>query len=136
MNNHDPQIEFRPLVIPAFADAADAADFREMTHVRNLVYQEIYGNADESLTPAELLPRYKSDPDQTRHVWLAVYGGAVVGRVGLDIPHEDGSQAAFFLIELLAEFHGRGIGTAAYALLEQTARKVGRTTLAILEPAR
>ncbi len=36
MNDHpELDVEFRPLVVPATVDAADAADFVEMTRVRN-----------------------------------------------------------------------------------------------------
>ena len=42
---------------------------------------------------------------------------------------EDGSKIAFWLIELLREVWGRGIGSAAYALVERTARAHGRTVL-------
>jgi hypothetical protein len=45
---------------------ADAADFREFTRVRNLVYREIAGNDDDAMTPEELLPHYQ--PTRTRSV--------------------------------------------------------------------
>ena len=122
-------LEFRPLTIPTDVSAPDAADFIEMTRVRNAVYAEIGGTDDETLTAAELLPHYQPDPDQTRYMWAVVVGGVFVGRVGVDIPHETGSRAAYWLIELLASYHGRGIGTAAYTLVEETARTHQRTVL-------
>ncbi|MBP2419601.1 GNAT family N-acetyltransferase [Microbacterium imperiale] len=124
-----PQLELHPLHIPTDIDDADAADFREMTHVRNLVYREITGSTDEDLRPEELLPHYRPAPDEIRLIWVARWDGRIVGRVGLDLPLEDGSDTAYWLIELLAEFHGRGIGTAAYAVLERAARDHGRRTL-------
>lgn len=122
-------IEFRPLTIPTALGDADAADFIEMTRVRNAVYAEISGHHDDDYSAAELLPHYQPDPDETRHIWAVMVDGALVGRVGVDIPHESGSRSAYWLIELLASHHGRGIGTAAYKLVEQTARKHGRTVL-------
>ncbi len=121
--------EFRPLTVPASLDDAEAADFIEMTRVRNLVYREINGDADDDLRPDELLPHYRPAPDELRFVWVVIYEGRIVGRVGLDLPLEPGSVTAYWLIELLGEVHGRGIGTAAYALIERTARENGRSVL-------
>jgi len=122
-------LELRPLIIPASADAPDAADFVEMTRVRNIVYGEISGNRDEDLTPSELLPAYATTPDEIRHIWAVVLDGRIVGRAGLDIPLEKGSRVAYWLVELLRESWGRGAGSAAYALIERTAREHGRSVL-------
>jgi GNAT superfamily N-acetyltransferase len=122
-------LELRPLVIPASVDAADAADFREMTRVRNEIYAEISGDDDESLTAGELLPAYAPSPHEVRLVWVPVLGGRIVGRVGVDIPLEPGSRVAFWRVELLRAVSGRGIGAASYRLVEETARAHGRTVL-------
>jgi len=124
-----PGLEFRTLTIPSSMDADEAADFREYTRVRNLVYREIAGNDDDAMAPEELLPHYQSDPDEIRLAWAVVRDGAFIGRVGVDIPFEEGSRNAFCLIELLAAHHGRGIGSAAHVLIEQAAREHGRTVL-------
>ncbi len=122
-------VEFRPLHIPTSATATDAGDFTEMACVRNLVYTEISG-ADADLRSAdELLPHYRPDPDEIRRVWVAVRGGEVIGRVGIDIPQDAGSRSAYWLVELLHAHHGQGVGAAAYALIEHTARAHGRTVL-------
>ncbi len=122
-------LEFRPLHIPARPDDADAADFVEMTRVRNEVYREIIGNDDDARTAAELLPHFHPNPDERRFMWIVVADGEVVGRVGVDLPQEQGSRSAFWLIELLRSHQGRGIGTAAYTLVERTAREHGRSVL-------
>ncbi|WP_448656296.1 N-acetyltransferase family protein [Microbacterium lacticum] len=122
-------IQFRPLTVPESMDAPDAAEFREYTRVRNAVYREISGRDDESITPEELLPHFLPDPSERRFAWVVVDGDDIVGRIGVDLPLEEGSHVAFWLIELLESVHGRGIGTAAYALVEQTARDHGRTVL-------
>ncbi len=122
-------LELRLLQIPASVDALDAADFLEMVRVRNLVYGEINGNDDESIAPDELLPALQPDEYERRFVWLAVLDGEVVGRVGVDIPLEEGSRVAFWRIELLRAAWGQGIGTTAYALVEQVARDHGRSVL-------
>ncbi len=129
MNDTTAQFNLRPLPIPTDLDSPAAADFHEMTRVRNLVYRELAGDDDDSARAEELLPHYRPDPDETRYLWLATWNGRLVGRVGLDIPHEDGSDTAFWFIELLQEVHGRGFGTAAYRLVEQTARGHDRHAL-------
>jgi GNAT superfamily N-acetyltransferase len=122
-------IEFRPLVVPDSIDSPDAADFVEMVRVRNLIYREISGHDDESIAPDELLPHYQPTRYQQRHAWIVVDDGAVIGRIGVDIPNEEGSKVAFWLIELLRETWGRGIGSAAYELVERVARENSRTVL-------
>ncbi|KTR95071.1 histone acetyltransferase [Microbacterium testaceum] len=122
-------VEFRRLHIPASITGDDAADFRAMTRVRNLVYAEISGHDDHAMPADELLPNFQPDPAQVRFSWLAVLDGEVVGRVGLDLPQEEGARSGFWLVELRRSVWGRGIGRAAYALVEQTAREHGRTVL-------
>lgn len=124
-----PGVEFRPLVFPPSVDSPDAADFVGMVEIRNRVYREISGHDDEAMTAAELLPAYAPDPDELRLLWVVVLDGAIVGRIGVDIPQQEGSRTVYWLIELLREVWGRGIGTAAYELVEQTARAHGRTVL-------
>lgn len=122
-------LELRPLTLPTTIDDDDAADFIEMVRVRNIVYEEISGHGDFRLAPQELLPAYAPDPTELRLVWVAVLDGEIVGRVGVDIPLEPGSRVAYWLIELRRAVWGRGIGTAAYDLVERTARAHGRTVL-------
>ncbi len=129
MNDRPAQLELRPVHIPESLDAGDAADFCEMVRVRNLVHREITGGTDDDARPEELLPHYLPDPDQTRRSWIALWDGQVVGRVGLDIPHEAGSDTASWLIELVSAVHGRGIGSAAHDLIERTASRHGRHVL-------
>ncbi|MXS73611.1 N-acetyltransferase [Microbacterium sp. CSI-V] len=122
-------LELRPLRIPASIDSPDAADFREMSRVRNLVYREIAGHDDHAMPADELLPVYRPTAAQIRLAWIALWDGEVVGRVGLDLPQEDGARTGFWLIELRRGAWGRGIGRAAHDLIERTAREHGRTIL-------
>ncbi|CAN3702188.1 hypothetical protein MMX123_02200 [Microbacterium sp. MM2322] len=122
-------LELRPLQVPISIDAPDAADFREMARVRNLVYAEISGHDDNSMPADELLPSYQPDPSQVRYCWLAVLDGEVVGRASLDLPQEEGARTGFWLVELRRSAWNRGIGRAAFALIERTAREHHRTVL-------
>ena len=124
-----PGLELRLVTIPATIDAPDAGDFVEMARVRNLVYAEINGNDDESVPADELLPNLQPTEYETRYLWVAVMHGEFVGRLAIDIPLEEGSIVAYWRIELLRAAGGQGIGTAAYALIEHTARTHGRTVL-------
>lgn len=128
MNTTPRSITITPLAIPQRLDAEGAADFREMVRVRNAIYAEISGNDDEAMTPGELLPHYQPDPHETRLVWVIRRGEAVIGRAGLDLPHEEGSTVAYWIVEILRAHEGSGVGTAAYELIERTAREHGRTT--------
>nr|WP_274638200.1 GNAT family N-acetyltransferase [Microbacterium bovistercoris] len=123
------EIELRPLTFPASLDDADAADFIAMVDVRNESYREMNGNDDERMTPAELLPRLRSQEYERTLMWIALLDGEVVGRAALQLPLEDGSRVAFTNIELLRRAWGRGIGRAAHRLLEDAARAQGRSVL-------
>lgn len=129
MSTKTTDITITPLTIPASVDASDAADFLEMVRVRNLVYREIDGDDDGAYTPAELLPHYGPDPNEIRLIWAIRRDGAIIGRAGLDLPLEGDSKVAYWLVEILREHHGQGIGTTAYELVERTAREHGRTVL-------
>lgn len=122
-------VEFRPLHIPTSVDAADAGDFLAMTAVRNAVYEEVSGHADEAITPAELLPYYHPSPYERRFIWQVWDDGRPVGRVGLDLPTDGDAHTGYVAVELLRRAHGRGIGSAGYRIAEQTARAHGRTVL-------
>jgi GNAT superfamily N-acetyltransferase len=134
MNNPTPgelpnNVTVTPLHIPASVEDADAADFIEMVRVRNEVYREISGNDDEAMAPAEILPHYGEDPDEIRLIWVIRVGDQIIGRAGIDFPLEEGSNVGYWLVEILRDFHGQGIGSAAYAVVEQAARDQGRTVL-------
>lgn len=124
-----PDVEFRPLALPESVDSPDAGDLLEMVRVRNLVYREITGHDDDAMPADELLPHLRSSEYETRKMWIVLEHGRVIGRVGVDLPLEEGSKVAFWLIELLREAWGRGIGSAAYEIVESYARENGRSVL-------
>ncbi len=119
----------RPYVIPANVDDADAADFLAMVDVRNRIYREISGSDDEYMSPSELLPNFWPDTYTKRHFLLIELDGVVVGRAGVDLPLEEDSRVAFWIVELIEDVWGQGYGSAAYDIVEQIARDAGRTSL-------
>ncbi|MDU0326745.1 MULTISPECIES: GNAT family N-acetyltransferase [Microbacterium] len=122
-------LELRPLHVPTSIDAPDAADFRDMVRLRNLIYAEISGHDDGSMPADELLPMYQPKPDMKRYAWIVVFHGEVVGRVGLEFPQEEGARTGFWHIDLRRSAWGHGIGRTAFALIESVARDEGRTVL-------
>ncbi|MDL9980009.1 GNAT family N-acetyltransferase [Microbacterium sp. ASV49] len=129
MQNTMTGLELRPMPVPASVDAPVAADFVDMVRVRNLVYREISGHGDNDVTPGELLPALQPTPYVERLFWNVMWGGELVGRAGLDLPLEEGSRVGLWRVELLRAAWGRGIGTAAYEMIERIAREHGRTVL-------
>ena len=136
MPNYPAGLEFRPLAIPETLDVSPAspeapavADFTSLVAVRNAVYREISGHDDHAVAADELLPFLRPDQYERRHVWLVLLDGVAVGRVVVDIPLEEGSRVASWLIELRRDVWGRGIGAAAHLLVEQTAAAFGRSVL-------
>lgn len=122
-------LEIRPVHAPASVDSDGAEDYLRTVEVRNRVYREVSGHDDNAAVPGELLPFYQDNPHETRLLWLVLDEGRPVGRVGLNLPREAGSRTAYMLIELVRDAWGRGIGTAAHAVVEGAARDAGRSVL-------
>lgn len=123
------EITIEPVTIPTHVGDADAADFIAAMQVRNRVYRESSGSADEDQSPAELLPIYRESSLSRRLLWLARLDGAPVARVNLDLPLEAGSSSAQAEILVLRSAWGRGVGSAALNLIEREARHAGRRTV-------
>ena len=116
------------LVIPASIDAPDAADFIEMTHVRNEIEADVVGNGDLCYEPGELLPHWQ-DPYQPQRLLVARADGRIIARAIYEAPLSDGSTEAWLSIEVLPEFRRRGIGSALYDTLTGFAAVDGRTVI-------
>ena len=78
-------IDFRPLVIPRHR-RPDAADFREMVRIRNIVYREISGHDDGASPGRRTAPRRAPDEYQPARMWVVIDAGRLVGRVGVELP--------------------------------------------------
>ncbi|KHK97488.1 histone acetyltransferase [Microbacterium mangrovi] len=122
-------VTLTPLHIPASVDAPDAADFIDMVRARNAIYEEINGTDDETVDAAELLPGFQHTDYSKRSWWVVRQGDRAVGRVGIELPQEEGSHIAYWWIELVRSVWGQGIGSAAYEMVEQRVRAEGRTVM-------
>lgn len=68
------------LRIPASIVSPAAADFIEMTRVRNDIEAEGAGNCDLAYEPAELLPGWQNTDYEPRRLFVARLDGRIVGR--------------------------------------------------------
>jgi GNAT superfamily N-acetyltransferase len=114
--------------IPSSIDAPDAADFIEMTRVRNEIEAETVGNYDLAYEPAELLPGWQ-DPYEPQRLLLARVDGSIVGRGIYSAPIEDGSREVWLEAQVHPRFRGRGIGAALYDQLARWAAEDQRSVL-------
>ena len=115
--------------IPDSLDGPGGADFIEMVRVRNAIELELTGNPEAVPTAADILPRWQ-DPYSPQTLFVARVDGAIVGRsiLALDI-EEGGAHVANVVVEVLAAFQRRGIGSALFAAVEALAAENRRTTL-------
>lgn len=116
------------LVIPASIDASDAADFIEMTRMRNEVEADIVGNYDLAVEPVELLPVWL-DPYESRRMFVARVDGRIVGRGTHEVQSGDDVSSAWLSVEVLPAHRYRGIGSALYDTVAAIAAEEGRPIL-------
>ncbi len=116
------------IVIPATIDAPDAADFIEMTHVRNDIEADTFGNRDLAYEPAELLPHWQN-PYEPQTCLVARVDGHIVARALYEAPIADGSIDAWLDVEVLPAFRRRGIGSALFERLCSMSEADGRSVL-------
>ncbi len=114
------------LAIPATIDAPDAADFIDMTHVRNEIEADAVGTSELTYEPAELLPNWQ-DPYSPQTCLIARVDGRIVARAVYEAPVEEGSTDAWFDIGVLPAFRRLGIGSALFEQLVAICTADGRT---------
>ncbi len=127
-------LRFRRVAFPGSLDARDAKDFVTMTDVRNAIFREMSGTDDFSVSAAELLPQFAPSDYVTRHAWLILAGDVAVGRVGVDIPHEEDSRVAKIFVAVLPSLWGKGVGARGLRHAEQCARDKGRHVVQTWSP--
>ena len=122
-----PAFTMEELTIPATLADTGGVEFSEMVTVRNAVLAGIYNGDDLEYTAEELLPHWNDQYEPKRGL-LARVDGRAVARAIYDYNTEGSAHTAYFAIEVLPEFRGRGIGTALLAELDAFAAADSRTT--------
>ena len=108
-------VELRPLTIPASIDSPDAADFIEMVRRAQSRLSRDLAATTTTASPRTNCCRSTSPTSTSAgSCGSSTVDGEMVGRVGVDLPLEGDSKLAFWLIELVRDVWGRGIGSAAY----------------------
>ena len=102
--------------------------FREMVDVRNEIEADAYGSRDLAYEAEELHPNWR-DAHQPKRLLLARVEDRIVGRASLEVQINASMDVAWLLIEILPEFRGRGIGTAALERLVDMAIEGGQSVL-------
>jgi len=115
-------IEIRPVPIPESAGAEGWELFAGVTAVSSAVDVAGYGRAEFAFPPEEDLPHWH-DPEQIKHLFAALDGDRVVGRLAAWAPTEAPDNANAF-VQVLPEEQGRGIGSLLHdRLLELAAEQ-------------
>jgi GNAT superfamily N-acetyltransferase len=115
------------LAIPASIDTPDAADFVEMTRVRNQVGAEATGSPELAARPDELLARWHAQAFEEKRMLVARVDERIVARAVIELPHR--SPLAWITVEVLRRYRGRGIGSALYERLESIAAEARHPVL-------
>ncbi|WP_350353158.1 GNAT family N-acetyltransferase [Microbacterium sp. A8/3-1] len=122
----EPAFTISALIVPETIDSPDAADFLGMAEVRSTVEAEQRGAPGELFTAEEMLPNWKDESTEMLG-FVAKVEGRVVARGSLALPAD--ASECWASVAVLAAHRNRGIGSALYERLEQTARARGRTTI-------
>ena len=116
------------LPIPAEPHGAGWPDFAAAVEVKNTVEAAAYGTEDLAFTAEELLPAWHTLEHAPRRLLVARTNGAIVGRAVYETLADPASDYAWFTVEVLPGWRGRGIGTALARVLEALADTEQRRT--------
>lgn len=119
------------LTVPETLDAPGADSYLACIAVRNAVEAGTIGTDLLTPRPEELLPEYRDNPTRRRQHATASVDDAVVGRAIVTTRPRAPGVGAYFVVDVLPEHRGRGIGAALMEWVEQTAAAVGETTLKV-----
>jgi GNAT superfamily N-acetyltransferase len=114
--------------IPAAPHGPGWADFAATVEVRNRVEAHAYGTGELAQSAEELLPAFLTPEHSPRRLFAARAGGAIVGRALYETLADPASAFAWFTVEVLPDWRGRGIGTALARMLEALADTEQRST--------
>ncbi|MGN6327222.1 GNAT family N-acetyltransferase [Pseudolysinimonas sp.] len=109
--------------IPAAPGAEGWELFAAVCEVSSAVEVAAYGTPELAESAEEVLPHWH-DPEQVKHLFAAVDGGRVVGRLAAWTPNEAPDKASSF-VQVLPAAQGRGIGSLLHARLLELATRQG-----------
>ena len=122
--------EISEVVIPSSIGVSEAADFIEMTRVRNEIEADAVGNYDLAFEADELLPGYQRQRWEPKRLFVARVEGSIVARAVYEISTpEDDSPTAWVVVEVLPAFRRQGIGSALLDTLLSLAAEDGKTII-------
>ncbi|MBC7518931.1 MAG: GNAT family N-acetyltransferase [Microbacteriaceae bacterium] len=113
---------------PGSSPSSPAADFIEMTRVRNEIEAEMVGSDDLAVEPGELLPGWL-DHYSPKRLFVARVDGRIVARGIHEAQSGDSVRSAWLSVEVLSAYRRQGIGTALHRRVAEIARSEGRTVL-------
>jgi GNAT superfamily N-acetyltransferase len=114
--------------IPASLDGSAANDFRAATRVSRDVLTETMGSDELAFAADEVHPKWL-DPHVPKRLLVARVGGAIVARGVYETIDDPDAPEGWLVVEVLAEYRRRGIGSALLDVIEGMAREEGRTAL-------
>lgn len=117
------------LALPDDVETPEADDFRALVDVRNAVEVGVLGSGALAMSPAELLPIFRTTSHRTRRHFVARADGRIVGRGIIGWLKNPDAPAASLNVDVLESHRGRGIGTALLKVLEDEAAALGRTVV-------
>lgn len=122
-------IAIEEITIPASVATADAADFAAAVDIAMTVEAEGYSTDDLRLSAAESLPWWQ-DPSSPRRLFGVRVDGRLVARAMYDRLVTDPDNA-WAMVQVLAPFRNRGIGTALADAIEGHVRAEGRSKILV-----
>lgn len=121
-----PELAISPMIVPATADAPDAADFRTLIDLRNADMRRIRGDDEHAFAPEGALPYWQDQADWRIDAFLAREGDEVVSSCSVEFGLDEGATAGGLNIRVRHDEWGRGIGSELLPFLEDRIREAGR----------
>ncbi|KAA9110786.1 GNAT family N-acetyltransferase [Microbacterium rhizomatis] len=128
MREHDAtrEVEIVPVQIPRDPHGNDAADFRSVIRLGNLMCRHDAGHDHLDQEPQQELPTWLDQTDTTRMAYLARRHGVDIGAVTLTIPNEVGTTTAEFDLCVHPDHWNEGAEQALLHRVEQIAKDRSR----------